>query len=65
MCSIIGASTSARNTPPILLAAPERLEYRGYDSAGLALIIKTVPLQLLSEKSGEVRDRGIKQRESK
>ena len=44
MCGIIGATTSARNTTPILLAGLERLEYRGYDSAGLALL--TAPRQL-------------------
>jgi glucosamine--fructose-6-phosphate aminotransferase (isomerizing) len=37
MCGIVGA-VADRNVPPILLAGLQRLEYRGYDSAGLAVI---------------------------
>ncbi|MGH8743434.1 MAG: glutamine--fructose-6-phosphate transaminase (isomerizing) [Burkholderiales bacterium] len=37
MCGIIGA-ISQRNVVPILLEGLRRLEYRGYDSAGLAVI---------------------------
>lgn len=37
MCGIIGA-IAERNVTPILLAGLQRLEYRGYDSAGIALI---------------------------
>jgi len=37
MCGIVGAITQ-RNTVPILLEGLSRLEYRGYDSAGLAVI---------------------------
>ncbi len=37
MCGIVGA-TSKRNVNDILLQGLKRLEYRGYDSAGLALI---------------------------
>src|SRR6185295_13510003 len=37
MCGIVSA-ISARNVVPILLAGLKRLEYRGYDSAGLAVI---------------------------
>ena len=37
MCGIVGAVTD-RNVPPILLEGLKRLEYRGYDSAGLAVI---------------------------
>jgi glutamine---fructose-6-phosphate transaminase (isomerizing) len=37
MCGIVGA-TSARNITPILLEGLRRLEYRGYDSAGIAVI---------------------------
>ena len=36
MCGIVGA-TARRDVPPILLAGLERLEYRGYDSAGIAV----------------------------
>ena len=37
MCGIVGA-TSARNVVPILIEGIRRLEYRGYDSTGLAVI---------------------------
>ncbi len=37
MCGIIAALTQ-RNVTPILLAGLQRLEYRGYDSAGVAVI---------------------------
>lgn len=37
MCGIVGAVTE-RNVVPILLEGLKRLEYRGYDSAGLAVI---------------------------
>ena len=37
MCGIIGY-VGTRIAQPILLNGLERLEYRGYDSAGLALV---------------------------
>ncbi len=37
MCGIVGA-VAQRNVLPILLEGLKRLEYRGYDSAGLALV---------------------------
>jgi len=37
MCGIVGAA-SARNVVPILIEGIRRLEYRGYDSTGLAVI---------------------------
>ncbi len=37
MCGIVGA-TAQRDVAPILLEGLKRLEYRGYDSAGLAVI---------------------------
>jgi glucosamine--fructose-6-phosphate aminotransferase (isomerizing) len=37
MCGIVGA-TAARNITPILLEGLRRLEYRGYDSAGMAVL---------------------------
>jgi glucosamine--fructose-6-phosphate aminotransferase (isomerizing) len=37
MCGIVGA-VSRRNVVPILLDGLRRLEYRGYDSAGIAII---------------------------
>jgi glucosamine--fructose-6-phosphate aminotransferase (isomerizing) len=37
MCGIVGA-TAARNITPILVEGLRRLEYRGYDSAGVAVL---------------------------
>ena len=37
MCGIVGA-VAYRNVPAILLEGLQRLEYRGYDSAGLAVV---------------------------
>jgi glutamine---fructose-6-phosphate transaminase (isomerizing) len=37
MCGIVGA-VAQRNVVPILIEGLRKLEYRGYDSAGIALI---------------------------
>lgn len=37
MCGIV-AAVADRNIVPVLLEGLRRLEYRGYDSAGLALV---------------------------
>ena len=37
MCGIVGA-VAGRNVVPILLEGLRRLEYRGYDSAGVAVV---------------------------
>jgi len=37
MCGIVGAA-SARNIVPVLIDGVRRLEYRGYDSTGLAIV---------------------------
>jgi glucosamine--fructose-6-phosphate aminotransferase (isomerizing) len=41
MCGIVGA-IAARNVVPVLLEGLRRLEYRGYDSAGVAVINGTL-----------------------
>ena len=41
MCGIVTA-VAARNIVPVLLEGLARLEYRGYDSAGLAVIDGTL-----------------------
>jgi len=64
MCGIVGA-VAQRNIVPILLEGLQRLEYRGYDSAGLA-VVNNEQLQLvrstgrvveLSEKSAATQGR--------
>ena len=37
MCGIVGY-TGTQNAAPILLAGLKKLEYRGYDSAGIAVV---------------------------
>ncbi len=46
MCGIVGA-VAQRNVVPILIEGLKRLEYRGYDSAGIAVLgnDKTAPLE--------------------
>jgi len=40
MCGIVGAA-STRNVLPVLIQGLERLEYRGYDSAGVAVLTQS------------------------
>ena len=54
MCGIVGA-VAARNVPPILLEGLKRLEYRGYDSAGLAILDSTGAMQRV-RKVGKVQE---------
>jgi len=42
MCGIVGA-VAQRNVVPILIEGLRKLEYRGYDSAGIALVSATAP----------------------
>ncbi len=44
MCGIVGAATN-RNVYNILMEGLRRLEYRGYDSAGLSIIDDAHQLQ--------------------
>ena len=44
MCGIVGA-VAARNIVPLLLEGLKQLEYRGYDSAGLAVVNGTLKRQ--------------------
>src|SRR5690348_4497909 len=53
MCGIIGY-VGPREAEPILLEGLRRLEYRGYDSAGLATL--TGPRLHLRKKAGRVAD---------
>lgn len=45
MCGIVGY-TGAKNATPILLEGLRRLEYRGYDSAGIAVLTETGDLHV-------------------
>jgi len=54
MCGIVGA-VAERNVPPILLEGLQRLEYRGYDSAGLAAISARGELHC-ARRVGKVRE---------
>lgn len=38
MCGIIGYNGSAKNAKEAIIAGLKNLEYRGYDSAGIALV---------------------------
>ena len=38
MCGIVGAISKDRNILPILITGLKNLEYRGYDSAGVAYL---------------------------
>ena len=49
MCGIIGYS-GREQAAPILLDSLERMEYRGYDSAGVAIRSETKGLQVKKSK---------------
>lgn len=54
MCGIV-AYIGEREAYPILIKGLQRLEYRGYDSAGVALLSKDSPIRLFKRK-GKVSD---------
>ncbi|WP_205342831.1 glutamine--fructose-6-phosphate transaminase (isomerizing) [Denitrificimonas caeni] len=54
MCGIVGA-IAERNVSAILLEGLKRLEYRGYDSAGMAVYSQQLQLQRL-RRSGKVAE---------
>ena len=54
MCRVVGY-TGHREACPILLNGLKRLEYRGYDSAGLAIIDPDVEIKVFKAK-GKVSD---------
>ena len=55
MCGIVGAVAN-RDVPAILLAGLQRLEYRGYDSAGLAVIMIDPPDIVRRRTLGKVKE---------
>ncbi len=50
MCGIVGG-VAERNLVPILLEGLRRLEYRGYDSSGIALLSNNVGMKLQRQRS--------------
>ncbi|MDP1610492.1 MAG: glutamine--fructose-6-phosphate transaminase (isomerizing) [Sulfuritalea sp.] len=66
MCGIV-AAVAARNIVPVLIAGLQRLEYRGYDSAGLALLNPTLTrlrsvgrvAELAAQAEGQAAHQGI------
>ena len=50
MCGIVGYIGKERLAFPILIKGLKRLEYRGYDSAGVALVSDTFDMNILKEK---------------
>ena len=54
MCGIVGY-LGKRNAYPVLIKGLKRLEYRGYDSAGVALLTETGDLNIYKTK-GKVAD---------
>ncbi len=55
MCGIVGA-VADRNVVPILLEGLQRLEYRGYDSAGVGVVAADGGTVEVRRRAGKVRD---------
>src|SRR5207245_5451089 len=55
MCGIIGY-VGRQQAAPIVLATLKRLEYRGYDSAGMAVLDPTAPSARVLKTAGKVAD---------
>ena len=55
MCGIVGA-VAERNVSSILLEGLQRLEYRGYDSAGIAVLSNGGKAMTVRKRAGKVRE---------
>lgn len=51
MCGIVGYSGSEAKAKEVILSGLEKLEYRGYDSSGIAIVLDNQ--QLFIEKKRE------------
>ncbi len=63
MCGIVGA-IAARNIVPVLVEGLRRLEYRGYDSCGVAVIqdgklLRARSVQRVHDLAAQVRETGL------
>jgi glucosamine--fructose-6-phosphate aminotransferase (isomerizing) len=63
MCGIIGY-IGARNAAPVLIDGLKRLEYRGYDSAGVAVLEPGAPVTSITKSEAKVDDLVAKLRDS-
>ena len=54
MCGIVGY-TGIHQAAPILLSGLEKLEYRGYDSAGLVVRAEDAPVRVV-KSTGKLRN---------
>jgi glucosamine--fructose-6-phosphate aminotransferase (isomerizing) len=61
MCGIVGAA-SGRNIVPILIEGLLRLEYRGYDSAGLAIVANGLTRLRSTGRVAELAERAKEQK---
>ena len=54
MCGIVGA-VGRRNVAPILVDGLQRLEYRGYDSTGIAVINRRLRRVCAVDRDSDIR----------
>lgn len=50
MCGILGIVSSGDSVIPTLLTALQKLEYRGYDSSGIAIINNRGKIEVKNQK---------------